>query len=117
MYFSLCEHYNNDAILIHCDDCFICFDYVINNEKFPIYLSKQQLYLNTCDCDGSVHISCLKKWFNKHTSCPICRVKFSKKEVAVDVIVYIMDGIRCWLFIHKMLIRCVNILLILVYQR
>jgi len=63
MLFRLCEHYENNFPIYKQEsknECFICFEYKNDNGILPIYLKGQNLYLNDCICNGSVHIECLK---------------------------------------------------------
>ena len=72
-------------VIKHCDEefrgrdydneCFICFEYTNETDMNLINLQIQDLYLNTCECRGSVHNNCLKKWFDNNKTCPICRIK------------------------------------------
>jgi hypothetical protein len=54
------------------NECFICFE-IQKSEEFPIRLKNQTLFLKFCSCDGWIHDSCLKVWFNANEKCPICR--------------------------------------------
>ena len=57
MIFRVCEHYYYDDEQYN--ECFICFEYITDNENKPINLQKQQLYVNNCCCDVAVHTCCL----------------------------------------------------------
>lgn len=74
MFFCVCEHYDdNEENIKQNYDCFICFEYKIDNEVNPINLLRQKIYLNNCSCNVAVHNYCLKRWIDIHKSCPICR--------------------------------------------
>jgi hypothetical protein len=89
MLYRLVEHYDidNDYIdssnsnitdekLIEtkiANECFICLETNLSNE-LPIKLKNQILYFNICVCDGYIHNSCLKKWYTRQSTCPICRI-------------------------------------------
>ena len=55
------------------EECFICWDYIKNNDELPIQLQNQTIYFNTCECDGFIHKSCLEYWYANNNICPICR--------------------------------------------
>ena len=103
MYFNTCEHYDNIGIIYHEEnkDCFICFDEKIPNENKPTKLRYQNLYIKTCDCDGTVHNYCLKKWFDKHKKCPICRIEcIENNNTTLIIHNYIPYGIHVYAFIQ-----------------
>ncbi len=89
------EHYDThndfiierEYIIENENECFICLDLVLNDEK-PIFLTEQNIYCQTCFCNGSVHSQCLQKWYNRNASCPICRQEMfhpvSIKEAFLD---------------------------------
>ena len=51
--------------------CIICLE---KNDRFTD-LQSQQDFIKTCDCNCSIHYTCLKEYynFNKICRCPICR--------------------------------------------
>jgi len=55
------------------EECFICWEYIKNNNETPIKLQNQTIYFNTCECDGLIHTSCLEYWYTTRNICPICR--------------------------------------------
>lgn len=78
MIFSSCQHYDiqkyNKANEIEdIGDCFICYEMEDREKNMPIKLGKQKKYLKKCKCDGFIHISCLDKWYQMNSTCPICR--------------------------------------------
>lgn len=108
MIFRVCEHYDDNQPVIKekYNECFICFEYKIDNEDKPINLLKQKIYLNNCICDGAVHNYCLKIWFDKNNSCPICRINVIENNNATIIIYnFIPFGIRIYSFIKKVSIR------------
>ena len=54
------------------EECFICFE-LQKAEEIPIQLKHQTIFLKFCSCDGWIHNSCLKIWFDINEKCPICR--------------------------------------------
>jgi hypothetical protein len=58
----------------HCEqnECFICFEFQ-KVKEIPNKLKNQTIFLKFCSCDGWIHDSCLKTWFNINEKCPICR--------------------------------------------
>ena len=72
------------------------------------------MYLNNCICDGAVHCFCLKTWFNKNKSCPICRIDvIENNNVTLIIYNYIPYGIKMYTFIQKVLIIFLKIWIIL----
>lgn len=61
------------------NECFVCFEIQKLEEK-PIRLKHQTLFFKFCSCDGWIHDSCLKEWFNVNEKCPICREIMSYNE-------------------------------------
>jgi hypothetical protein len=55
------------------EDCFICYEYKIENELTPIQLKNQNIYEKICHCNGWIHNDCLDKWIKIYNQCPICR--------------------------------------------
>jgi hypothetical protein len=118
MLFRVCEHYyeNQEMFQNNYNECFICFEYEMGNEKKPIYLQKQQLYLNNCICDGNVHNLCLQKWFNIHKSCPICRIKVVEYNNATVIIYnFVPFGIKIYTFIRSNVMRFVRVISVLLF--
>jgi len=116
MYFRVCEHYDNINLPIstfdpgyqNVNECFICFEYKNEEGIIPIYLNKQSLYLNRCICNGSVHNECLKIWFYKNKTCPICRIKVIENNNATVIIYnYIPYGIIIYTYTKRI---CLNII-------
>jgi len=59
-------------IIVEKPECFICFE-IIKAQQFPQSLKNQKIFFKFCSCDGWIHDSCLKTWFNTNEVCPICR--------------------------------------------
>jgi hypothetical protein len=68
---------NNDNIK-EVNECFICYEVKKDDEKNPIKLKDQTIFIKICSCDGWVHNSCLYMWFELNEKCPICRDKMLK---------------------------------------
>lgn len=107
MYYRVCEHYDINNLPISTEtgyeivnECFICFEYKNEDGIIPIYLKNQSLYLCQCICNGSVHNECLKIWFDKNKTCPICRIKVIENNKATVIIYnYIPYGILIYTYI------------------
>ena len=67
--------------------CFICFELKAKREKKPKRLKNQNLYIKTCDCDGFIHNTCLKMWYDVSKKCPICREIMLDKNAVVAVLI------------------------------
>ena len=109
MLYRLVEHYDtnhdydyNSSNLINSDkndtdhlspkECFICLDSNISDETL-IKLKNQIYYFKDCTCDGSIHISCLKRWYMVKSNCPICRINIIEiPNFKTRVITYFMTN-------------------------
>jgi len=113
MLFRLCEHYENNCPIYKHDtinECFICFEYKNDNGILPIYLKAQNLYLNECVCNGSVHIECLKIWFNKNKKCPICRIEvIENNNTTIIIYNYIPLGITIYTYTKRFIISVIRV--------
>lgn len=90
MIFRLVEHYNDDIEIkknVVIEECFICFELVIENNVKPINLKSQCFYLKLCGCDGWIHKNCLDTWCLTNDKCPICRTYMTKNRVIVSVMI------------------------------
>ena len=57
--------------------CIVCF-----TSTEPILLLRDHPeYIMICECNTHIHGFCLKEWFNKTHSCPICRKKLWYNEI------------------------------------
>jgi hypothetical protein len=117
MMFRVYEHYCDEPKKNEEDnisECFICFEFKSEDGYNPICLKKQTLYKNRCICNGSVHYYCLKSWFDKNKSCPICRVKIAENNNAKIIIFnYIPCGINIYIFSKKTCLIILKIILVL----
>jgi hypothetical protein len=108
MLYRLVEHYdtntNNDYIYDSSfsnknendnslsKECFVCLDSNIS-DKTLIKLKNQLFYFKHCMCDGTIHISCLDKWYKIRSTCPICRIHVIKiPDFKTRVITYFMKN-------------------------
>lgn len=118
MFFNVCEHYddNKEIIRDECNNCFICFEYKINNENIPTSLHKQKIYLNNCICNGSIHNYCLKIWFDKNKSCPICRINvIESNNITIIFYKFIPYGITIYMLIKNISIIFIFVISILLF--
>lgn len=114
MIFQVCEHYddNQPNIPEHYDQCFICFEYQIDKGTKPINLQRQKLYTNNCYCNVFVHNYCLKIWFNKNKSCPICRISVTEINNTFLIFYnYIPFSIQIYTFCTKIYISFKRIII------
>jgi hypothetical protein len=61
-------------------ECFICYQFIINEKIVPLQLNDQIFYTKICNCNGSIHKECLDRWFNSNYNCPVCRNRIIKKK-------------------------------------
>lgn len=79
-------------------ECFVCMDSNLLNEK-TIELKNQLIFIKPCMCDGFIHNSCLRKWYNIHLSCPICR---NQMVIMPSLSSKILNNpIACFIFIRS----------------
>lgn len=87
MLFRTIDHYNtyNDELkccisnTIEENECFICYEVALEDEKNTIELSKQPYYVKICECNGYIHKHCLNNWISLTEKCPICRIFIEKR--------------------------------------
>lgn len=62
-------------------ECFICFE----KEDGILFLREIEKigYIKNCDCNGSIHIHCLSKWYQINKKCPICREGIVNKKILI----------------------------------
>ena len=87
MSYRLVEHYNDaieeDSLI---GECFVCYEFKIENEEVPINLKHQCYYFKICSCNGWIHATCLNTWCLKTNNCPICRTPTTKINKLVAII-------------------------------
>jgi cbb3-type cytochrome oxidase subunit 3 len=117
MLYRVCEHYDDQQIIQEQrNECFICFEYKTSFEFRPTNLQKQQIYFNNCICNGSVHNSCLKIWFDKNNSCPICRINVvENNKVTIIIRNYVPWGIEIYLLAKNSYIRFIKFFLVILF--
>ena len=116
MLFRVCEHYDDNQQIIQPEynECFICFEYKTDNENKPTNLQKQQIYFNNCLCNGAVHNYCLKIWFDKNKSCPICRINvIENNNTTIIIYQYFPCGIQIYSLIKD--IRIIKVFLAMLF--
>jgi hypothetical protein len=112
------ENVENIENVENVEECFICFE-VKKIEEIPKQLKYQKTYLKFCYCDGWVHDSCLKTWFNINEKCPICRnIMIEKNCVEVECSVHVNYFLyNAKIFFKKIIhniIRVINVIIIYV---
>jgi hypothetical protein len=105
MTYRLVEHYNDDIEIEDSviADCFICYEFKITNEEFPINLKHQCYYLQVCSCNGWIHKTCLDTWCLKTNKCPMCRTHMTKMDSFVAGILknnWFLTSTYTWLLRH-----------------
>lgn len=93
MFFIYDHYYSNDNLYNYIDEndssnninktpsimeCFICYETSLEDKEVPEKLTEQTIYFKECLCDGWIHNTCLKTWYDKSHKCPICRKYMSK---------------------------------------
>ena len=78
MLFQTYDPYYNDVIIYsdiikQTEECFICYQYFIDDTIRPIKLNENFYYSKKCNCQGSIHKKCLDTWLGFNNTCPICR--------------------------------------------
>jgi hypothetical protein len=63
------------------DECFICYQIMIDNNIVPLQLNEQNFYTKICNCSGSIHKECLERWVHSNNNCPVCRNRMTKKVI------------------------------------
>jgi len=118
MLFRVFEHYDDNLCQRDYDnECFICFEYKTETDMKPINLQNQRLYFNNCLCKGSVHNDCLKIWFDKNKTCPICRIKVIENNKETIIIHnYIPWAIYIYIYIKKITLRFVRVLSVILFM-
>ena len=89
MSYRLVEHYDDDIEIedSKIGDCFVCYEFKIENEEIPINLKQQCYYLKICACNGWIHTTCLHTWCLKTNKCPMCRTYMTKINKFVSIII------------------------------
>jgi len=63
------------------DECFICYQIMIEDNIVPLQLNEQNFYTKMCNCIGSIHKECLERWIHSNNNCPVCRNRMTKKVI------------------------------------
>ena len=121
MIFQTFDPYNDESKEIEeieessITECFICFE----NNPVPLKLKNQCLYNKLCDCDGLVHETCLRTWYDKTGQCPICRIKFDNinpiiREFLLPIGIDIdLNVVIIFITIKNTIIQMINIFIFL----
>ena len=85
-------------------ECMICLEFtksIIENNKtiidYPILLQKS-IYVKQCECNISIHVSCLDTWYNLQHNCPICKKYMYKNYPYCNLLHKIVMCKTCILF-------------------
>jgi hypothetical protein len=122
MIYRLVEHYNDDIVVYEnnkIEECFICFEFIIEDNIKPINLKSQCYYLKSCSCGGWIHKICLDVWGLTNNKCPVCRNYMTKNNKIVSVMIKndtLLKEIYLFLhkFLHKNLFRILRFLFVTV---
>ena len=98
MLFRTFDPYNDDYV--NEKMCFICYEITTDDEIQTITLNMQEDYIKFCECNGFVHNSCLKKWYDKSNKCPICRRDVYKIITIPMIIINKSKYFYCIFFIN-----------------
>jgi len=60
--------YNNNIDLEN-NICLICYENILPSLK----IENMNCYFKLCKCNVNIHPKCLEIWYNKNSTCPICR--------------------------------------------
>jgi hypothetical protein len=67
------------------NECIICW--LPSTEISPVKRMKEHLFfVSNCDCNTFFHDTCLNKWLENKSSCPICCQKMSVKIIENDTV-------------------------------
>jgi hypothetical protein len=102
--------------------CLICW--LPSHDNSIILKMKEYPNINTiCNCNAEFHVSCIKEWFDKTQSCPICRKQITiyKPDLTNNYITSITYFICCFNFCISVLrvatiISLINIFLLITYN-
>ena len=73
--------------------CFVCMEEELNSEntngnatgrELPISLFNIDTSVRNCDCNGKIHIRCLKDWVKRSNACPVCRTPYKSNIIIVE---------------------------------
>lgn len=120
--FTTDQYYKLDTSFESNKECIICW--IPASKDIPVKCMKNYpLYISNCKCNAFFHDNCLTKWFNKQSSCPICRSNISIKniqnnEYSVKIKTYIDILLKNILYSFRMLsfLYIVNLFFITFYN-
>lgn len=70
---------NNNIEIITNNECLICW--LPSTVNTQVKCMKEHSFLvSKCDCNTFFHATCLHKWLETKSTCPICRIKISVKN-------------------------------------
>jgi hypothetical protein len=52
--------------------------------ELPISLFNIDTSVRNCDCNGKIHIRCLKDWVKRSNACPVCRTPYKSNIIIVE---------------------------------
>lgn len=111
-----------DELCISNKECIICW--LPSSKDNPVKCMKNYpFYISNCKCNAFFHDSCLEKWFNTQSSCPICRSNISiqhiqNSEYCIEITAYFIILVNNTFYIFKMLsfFSTINLFFILFYN-
>jgi hypothetical protein len=92
--------------------CIICWIDKKNN-KHSNLIKNYVDYYAVCTCNTYIHEDCLKEWYNKTNSCPICRLPIEYQPINTIVIGQQWRYIGVFIVVYNFGVRCVRIVSIL----
>lgn len=76
------------------NNCFVCMEEEeLNPEntnedvfrrELPISLFNIDTSVRQCDCNGIIHMRCLKDWLKQSNTCPVCRTPYKSNIIIVE---------------------------------
>jgi len=116
MIFSTCQHYdiqkyNKLNEIEDIGDCFICYEMEDREKNKPIKLFNQDKYFKKCRCNGFIHVTCLDKWYQINSTCPICRKTIILNINNNQTIFHVQN----YYFIYKNIFTIIRIIIFLFF--
>ena len=120
------QYYDNntqlDPLIESNKECIICW--LTSSEVTHVKCMKNHFFfVSSCNCNAYIHDTCLQKWINKQSSCPICRTKIfvniiENKDYYIKIRAYFVILLNNTFYVLKMLsfFSMVNLFFLLFYN-